>query len=113
MHMPKNFQYNKLVGANDDLEAVFGSKPLPPFSGIVIHFLDELSRRLFNNPKARSHNDVISFAFWCRKSSLSKMEKNWQSTIVNRIGRGVLFHIAPTNVPVKFCIFIGNRSTSW
>ena len=28
--------------------------------------------------------------------------KNWQSTIVNRIGRGVLFHIAPTNVPVNF-----------
>lgn len=73
--------------------------PLPIFSEKICEFLDELSRALRKN--ARKMNDVTTFAFWCRKSNISKIKESYMQN-VTRIGKGLIFHIAPSNVPINF-----------
>jgi hypothetical protein len=84
------------VGASEII-----NKPIPPYSEIVCDFLDELSRRLRADSDGKKFSDVIAFAFWCRKGNIQKLKKEFDGKYV-RIGRGVVFHIAPSNVPVNF-----------
>lgn len=75
------------------------SYPMKPFSDNVIAFFNELSKALLNIGKA--YSDVVTFAFWCRKAALIT-EKNKYSDLDGRIGRGIVFHSTPSNVPVNF-----------
>ena len=79
----------------------FEERPLPPFSDEVISFLSSVSNILFRDPAARAFPDVITFGFWCRRASLESMRDSWISSDV-RLGRGLVFHVAPSNVPVNF-----------
>lgn len=69
----------------------------------VIEFLGALSSRILKDKRTKEYPDVISYAFWIRKSSLMKMKKEYNSPY-QRIGRGVALHIAPSNVPVNFAV---------
>lgn len=75
---------------------------LEPFSEEACDFLAELSSELRNHPKAKQYPDVWTFAFWCRKANLSKLKNFFMDNhTMRRIGRGIVFHIAPSNVPVN------------
>ena len=75
---------------------------LEPFSEEACDFLAELSSELRNHPKAKQYPDVRTFAFWCRKANLSKLKNFFlDNHTMRRIGRGIVFHIAPSNVPVN------------
>jgi len=87
--------------ANPDLEGVFSAKALEPFSDAILALLQDISASLLNNEEARKYPDVVSFAFWCRPASLRSL-KSCHGSQSLRLGRGVLFHIAPSNVPVNF-----------
>ena len=63
--------------------------------------MQNLSSRLMQTPEAKAYPDIITFAFWCRKASLLKMKAAHKSGQL-RLGRGVVFHITPSNVPVNF-----------
>lgn len=76
-------------------------KPLLPFSESVCRFLDDLSKELRNDIEAKKYPDILSFAFWCRKGNIQTLKKKCDDTHI-RIGRGLVFHIAPSNVPVNF-----------
>ena len=65
-------------------------------------FLNDLSNLIFADKRAKNFPDIISFAFWIRRSNLSIIEKKIVNTDL-RIGLGLLFHITPTNVPINFC----------
>lgn len=92
-----------LVG-NDSIIAECGSTPaLPTFSDEAVSFLGDLSGELLSVKGIRQHQDVISYAYWIRKASL-KREKQNTSDVGIRIGRGMAFHIAPSNVPVNFAV---------
>ena len=69
-----------------------------------IEFLNELSKMILTHNESRQYPDVITFGFWCRKAAVMKMkeecEKRQEGQL--RIGRGVTFHIAPSNVPTMF-----------
>lgn len=73
----------------------------PPFSGAALDLLHELSRRLMADPRVREHPDAVSFAYWCRKGSLQR-EAQRRADGHLRLGRGLVFHVAPGNVPVNF-----------
>ena len=73
-----------------------------PFSGEVLDFAAELSAALMQNEQVRKYPDIVSFAFWCRKANLQKKSELFQGKGEARLGRGLVFHIAPSNVPVNF-----------
>lgn len=82
-------------------------RPLVPFAEEVIDALDALSKALMHDPQSRLYPDVVTFAFFCRRGNLMKLKEQYQSPISNvkcqiRLGRGIIFHIAPSNVPVNF-----------
>ncbi|MEG2522329.1 MAG: acyl-CoA reductase [Lachnospiraceae bacterium] len=92
----KNINVQYLAG---DLIEV--SKPLKPYDRIVCEFLFELSKRLQKDRKAAAYPDILTFAFYCRKANILKRKLSFEDDKV-RIGRGTIFHIAPSNIPINF-----------
>lgn len=74
---------------------------LTPYSEEVCEFLNKLSDAIFKDKEAKTYSDIISFAFFCRKANLWKLKSSFDNT-QNRLGRGLTFHIAPSNVPINF-----------
>lgn len=89
------------VPLQSDFESVFAARPFAPFCDEVMTFLRGFSATLLQDKAAREYPDVVSFAFWCRTGALRAMKEGY-SDLQLRLGRGVLFHIAPSNVPVNF-----------
>jgi len=92
-----------LVGDADILNKGEMIPALSPFSDKVLDFLTKLSFRLLHDRRAREYGDVIAYAFWIRRVSL---EKECQRYLCDeqRIGRGMAFQIAPSNIPVQFAV---------
>ncbi len=76
-------------------------KPYVPFGELQCEFLNTLSALLLNDPEAKNFPDVLTFAFWCRKSNVQRLRKLVLDGR-SRLGIGSVFHIAPSNVPVNF-----------
>lgn len=72
-----------------------------PFAEEVVCFLNDLSTELIRDPVARQYPDLVTFAFWCRKSNTLRL-KGQYIDLQNRRGRGLSFHIAPSNIPMMF-----------
>jgi hypothetical protein len=73
---------------------------MEPFSEEAIGFFDQLSKNLNKDPRTRTYPDVATFAFFCRKSNLLKIKEQYKNELL--LGRGIVFHVAPSNVPVNF-----------
>lgn len=86
-----------LVGSIETLN----EKPVVPFDEHVIEELDALSKALMKDPASRQYPDVVTFAFFCRRGNLLKLKEQYASLAI-RLGWGIVFHIAPSNVPVNF-----------
>lgn len=72
------------------------------FAEEVIEYLNALSSSLLKDKESRNYPDVVTFAFFCRKANLLRLKELYCDNRVLRLGRGVLFHIAPSNVPINF-----------
>lgn len=94
-------QVKFIVGEEKTLENLHKMPTLPIFSDEAVTFLEELSKYILKHTANRKYPDVITFAFWCRRGSVLKMKEQYESDRL-RIGKGVVFHIAPSNVPVNF-----------
>jgi len=79
-------------------EVAVNAVPIAPFDDKVLEFFNDLSKRLM---KVREYSDVATFGFWCRKAALLK-EKEKYDDLKWRLGKGVVFHSTPSNVPVNF-----------
>lgn len=99
--MQDKSQVQVLSPAEGDLLSIRHSQPLRPFSEEVVAFLGDLSTTLVSDPWVRKLTDVYSFGFWCRRASLTAMQRGYQD-LDRRLGRGIVFHVAPSNVPVNF-----------
>ncbi len=73
-----------------------------PFSLEAIEYLNELSKILLKEPSVKNYPDVVTFAFFCRKANIRKLKSKFDLNSVTTLGRGLIFHIAPSNVPVNF-----------
>jgi hypothetical protein len=89
------------VPLHPDFKSIFAVKSFAPFCDEAMAFLQNLSVILLKDTAAKEYPDVVSFAFWCRAGALRALKKNHDSQSL-RLGRGVVFHIAPSNVPVNF-----------
>lgn len=88
--------------SHKDLRYYQNVNPLKPFSDIVVSFLDDLSETLRALPFIRKHADIAAFAFFCRKANILRYKKGYDSDLEVMIGRGLVFHVAPSNVPLNF-----------
>jgi hypothetical protein len=73
-----------------------------PFDDLLINFLNSLSKALFNDISVKNYPDVATFAFFCRKSNITSLKDKYLNNDEFKIGRGIVFHITPSNVPVNF-----------
>lgn len=87
----------KLLAGSENVSIV----PIIPFNELVCEFLKELSTILINHIEIKDYSDVMSFAFWCRNSNIQKLKEAFKDDYF-RIGRGYVYHISPSNVPVNF-----------
>lgn len=78
------------------------------FDEMIVNFFDALSKELLHRREAKAFSDVMSYAFWVRKSSVHKERKRFIDEDgfmkKRKLGRGVAFHIAPSNVAVNFAV---------
>lgn len=75
----------------------------PVFSQQAIKFLSGLSSRLIKKHSIRKYTDIVSFAYWCRPASLKRMSEAYPLVPgMARVGRGLAFHVAPSNIPLNF-----------
>lgn len=102
IHMQSSSDYTLLYPRQIDWDVFQQKKPDVPFAESVVAFLNALSSSLLKDAQSRAFPDVITFAFFCRKASLMAMKEQYVKDTAMRLGRGILFHIAPSNVPINF-----------
>lgn len=99
--MPSGVSF--LTGDRDTVAGMPHMAALEPFADGMLDMLNDVSRLLMADREAREYPDVVTFAFWIRKASVLKLKERFHKEDGNiRLGRGVAFHIAPSNVPVNF-----------
>jgi hypothetical protein len=86
----------------DRVEELLDQPAQGVFSEDTLSFLSDISEHLLKSPGIRNYPDVATFAFYCRKANLSGIKRAHHSDLDYRIGRGILFHVTPGNVPVNF-----------
>lgn len=90
-----------LTGWEIDFSSLIFARPFSPFDLLSISFLHDLGNCLIRDTRSKNFPDVQSFAFWCSNKNLCELSDTHFSDVV-RFGKGIVFHIAPNNVPVNF-----------
>ncbi len=95
-----------VVGVEGRVTVVSGNgevttRPAPPFDAAVCDFLADLSRRLKQSKEAAAYPELAALSFWCRAANIKRLKKNLKDAS-RRLGLGMVFHVAPGNVPVSF-----------
>ena len=100
--MQPSSNFTLLYPRQIEWESYKQQKPDIPFADNVVEFLNALSGALLKDRMSRLYPDAVTFAFFCRKANLLALREKYASLDELRIGRGILFHIAPSNVPINF-----------
>ncbi len=97
----KENEIHFLCGNSNLIDELSALKVVQPFSDEVVDFLHSLHLEILADQQSRTFPDLITFAFWCRKNNILKLKKAYHD-LEFRLGIGVVFHIAPSNVPLNF-----------
>lgn len=101
--MQKNFSDIKFLFSKEfDRDSFTQISSLETFSEDAVAYLNALSLILNKDERVRAYPDVATFAFFCRKANILRLKKEYTTAGILRLGRGIVFHIAPSNVPVNF-----------
>jgi hypothetical protein len=87
-----------LAPSDGDMENILKVKAQGIFVPGLAIFIDELAEAILSDSDSRQYSDVIAFALWCRNLEVThQIAPN-----SHRLGRGLVFHITPGNVPINF-----------
>lgn len=75
--------------------------PMSVYADEVCAFIAEVSAKLMQSPLVRQYPDLSALAFWGRKKNIEKLKNDFGDRF-GWLGRGLCFHIAPSNVPINF-----------
>jgi len=67
----------------------------------IIDFLADLSGSILKCKVCRQYPDVVTFGYFCRRSSIKKSVERIEAESY-RTGWGMALHIPPSNIPVNF-----------
>ena len=113
----EDLEINWILGCPEVVDAMEEIPAQTPFNEEIKSFLNTLSGVLRKDERTKQYSDVATFAFWIRHSSVDQIKRRYYTvndSIV--LGRGTVFHIAPSNVPVNFAyslvtgLLCGNRN---
>lgn len=95
-----------LMKVNKKIKIIVGNfnlkdGPHEIFDKDIILLINEISKDVLNSDKCKKFPDLISFGFWCRMSNIKTIHNNY-FFFKNRVGRGSVLHISPSNVPTNF-----------
>lgn len=79
----------------------FEKKIFNSFDGIIIDYLNDFSINLRKDLNFKSYYQLHFLSLWCSKKNTHKLKNNFGSSKF-LIGRGLVFHISPKNVPLNF-----------
>lgn len=79
----------------------FNIKVSEPFNKLVIDFLNDFSNKLRKNKKIQLYPNLLYLMFWCSKKKFENLSKNYLGKNI-KLGRGLVFHVCPSNVPTNF-----------
>ena len=71
------------------------------FNDRAINFFSDLSSELKKNKSVLKSPDLFFLMMWCTKKNLIINKEKYKLSSL-RIGRGIIFHICPSNVPLNF-----------
>lgn len=92
-----------LVGSPDIVADMHCVPAREPFADEILGYLASVSKILMGDKRSRQYPDVVTFGFWIREASLKSLKERYGFNDDKiHLGRGVAFHIAPSNVPVNF-----------
>ena len=84
-----------------NLEIASSQNVWKPFDARVTDYLSKLSHQIFSLPDIRAFPGLVSLAYWIRPSAIHRLaERHEDENFL--IGRGMAFHIPPSNVPLNF-----------
>jgi hypothetical protein len=86
----------------ENFEELLNQHSFEAFSDDTLSFLSDISEVILKSSQVRIYPDVATFAFFCRKANLSAIKRKFFTDTHLSIGRGILLHITPGNVPVNF-----------
>ena len=72
-----------------------------PFSNLTVNFLKDFSNELKKRRKLYLHPDLIYLMLWTNHKKIEKLKEKFTNQNI-KIGRGLIFHITPSNVPTNF-----------
>lgn len=97
---------SKVTYLTGNAEIAGGLPDIPaktPFSDDIVEFLNDVSRVILKDKASKAYSDVVTFGFWIRKASILKLKERFEKNDnAVHLGKGIVFHIAPSNVPVNF-----------
>lgn len=94
----KNLDVKYVLGTPEILVDIKNKKPLGTFADETLAFLDALSKLIRKQKEIYVYSDLAAFAFWCRKSHMKQEGASYDA----RVGKGVSFHVVPSNIPLMF-----------
>ena len=71
-----------------------------PFNSLSIDFIADFSKELRKYKKINLYPDLVYLIFWCAKNKSKSQSYNNEKNL--KLGRGLIFHICPSNVPTNF-----------
>lgn len=106
-HMHQNFNHkiqnvNFLFPLNNNIDSMISNSAFVPFDDTICSFLHCVSQKIMSDDEAKRFPDIITFGFFCRKAHIEHIKKEQKVDWSGRLGRGITFHIAPSNVPINF-----------
>lgn len=86
------------------LEELVKSPFLGMFHETTLAFLNELSNQILTNKSMRQYPELMATGFWLRKGHIHKLHEDFSKRFADSLilPRGVVFHIAPSNVDSIF-----------
>lgn len=97
-----NLNIRFLIGNKSIIDDMPNVRPLRPFSDDIMNFIHDVSAELISVKEGKAFPDIVTLGFWLRKASLTKIRSRYEDRLEKHIGKGVAFHIAPSNVPVNY-----------
>lgn len=90
-----------IVGNENQLKQISEICAWKPFDERAVNFCGKLSQALLKVKNVQLYPDLVTLAFWLRKSNIQKISRKYKD-LANHLGRGLVFHIAPGNVALSF-----------